>query len=104
MKNKRNIIILFAAIAAVILHTSCNSCQNKNATKGSAGYEIDSLEFHDEEVNKDNIAYKIPCPMELFIFIENNNIEYHSEILPNPDRCSQYIDNYSQSLNFGIYA
>lgn len=68
----------------------------------------DKLEFamvddHSIANQNNKINYKIPTPMELFIFMNQNETPYLSDILHKPLKYKEYFTNYKKGINFGIY-
>ncbi|MBI5218163.1 MAG: hypothetical protein HY958_04455 [Bacteroidia bacterium] len=91
-----NNLFLVVFIAAIIF-SSCTSDNDqwKKVTKDS----VQTKPGH-----KRPPVYKIPSPIELYLFLKENNIRFDKNLLGNPDNVSKYETTKNKGLNFGIYA
>ena len=48
--------------------------------------------------------YKIPSPMEMFLFLEQNSCPYVKEALHDPNQIGEYTTTMGKAINFGIYS
>ena len=95
-------IILVFISSLLLLSTGCKS--DKSKTK--------SIDFIDSEVLFENfievedlgVTYKIPTPIELFIFLKKTDAPYLYDKTHKPEKCNNYQSRKSQALNFGIYS
>ncbi len=59
----------------------------------------------DQDVRKKtNVTYKLPSPVELYIFLKEHDISYDNAHFNKIENVSKYYTNYSKYINFGIYA
>ncbi len=90
-------LILFLAIA--IFSYSCISDKNEKEE------EVDSLDLQSEvELQRTQTTYKLPSPIELYIFIEDQGKDFDAEVLNSVENVSRYNTRRSKALNFGVYA
>jgi len=57
-----------------------------------------------EQVIDHNTQYRLPSPVEFFLYIKENKAKYNKTILNSPDNISKYYTTASKAINFGIYA
>ena len=55
------------------------------------------------EVENQGVNYKIPSPMEMFIFLNKTGSPYLNHKTHNTERCSDYMSTKAKAVNFGIY-
>lgn len=55
-------------------------------------------------VEADGVIYKIPSPIDIFIFLDANNAPFLKEYLHNAGRHQDYLSRKSRALNLGIYS
>ncbi len=87
--------IAFLLISLVII----SSCVNDNTEKKK---NIDKSIT--EQQNKQKIIFKLPSPVELYVFLHDNKAAYNKDILNSTENSNKYYTNYSKLINFGIYA
>ncbi len=87
------------AFAVLILLGSCTG-ETKKATP------ILDDENQEEYLiyQMDESTYKIPSPMELFLFLESNGGEFVKESLHDVSKQNAYMSRKDKSLNLGIYS
>lgn len=91
--NTGRFFILFILVIAF----SCASDKKPKDTSG-AGEKDQMVKV------KSNITYKLPSPVELYIFLKEHDIKYDKAHLNKLENVSKYYTNYSKYINFGIYA
>ncbi|RLD63542.1 MAG: hypothetical protein DRJ01_03520 [Bacteroidetes bacterium] len=96
MKQISKFSKIFLLLISLILIDSCVSDNTeKKKNKDSNIYEVGN--------NKKTI-FKLPSPVELFVFLHDNNAKFNKGILNTPDNSKKYFTNFSKLINFGIYA
>lgn len=102
MKNTSFLTLIFLALA-LILVWSCKN-ENKQTTDENA---VDSAaikkEIKQTKAEK-NTSYRLPSPVEFYMFIHDAKAKFKKNALNSPDNISKYMTTSSKSLNFGIYA
>ncbi|NOZ46625.1 MAG: hypothetical protein GXO79_07555 [Chlorobi bacterium] len=76
------------------------SCATDNKPKGTDN----AVQHEQKQINKSNVTYKLPSPVELYIFLKEHKIPYDNSNLNKIENVSKYYTNYSKYVNFGIYA
>jgi len=102
-KMKAILIKLFSrldAILLLLLLVSCSSGNNKN--NGIAESNVNEEEFS-KSISAEGQNFKIPTPIELFAFMNENQSPFIKEALSNPSSNSEYLNQKSKALNLGIY-
>ena len=51
-----------------------------------------------------NITFKLPSPVELYIFLRQDKVKFNKDILNPIDNVSKYLTTKQKAINFGIYA
>ncbi|MDA3892472.1 MAG: hypothetical protein PF517_12475 [Salinivirgaceae bacterium] len=107
MIKRSNFSYLLAFLIVVFI--AINSCQsNKGKSKVEAKVEakVESEALYENFIEVDNVGvnYKIPSPMEMFIFLEKADANFLMSKLHKVERSENYPSRKFQALNFGIYA
>jgi hypothetical protein len=87
----------FIVILIVSLLISCNNSQNnenKTATDTTAA---------EKKPAGITTFYKLPSPVELFMFLHDANLKYKNQVLNPLDNVNKYITVNSKAINLGIY-
>lgn len=50
-----------------------------------------------------NILFSLPSPYQISLLIEKSGISYNKNLLNPTNKASDYVDNFSKSINFGVY-
>jgi len=99
--NLHTLKILYFLVAAIFIF-SCNSEKKKD--NSDIGIENHALYENFVEVEDEGIHYKIPSPMEMFIFLERSNAEFQSTKTHDVNKVGNYVSRKNQAINFGIYS
>lgn len=100
LKSYRFIYYIGLFFVVIGLLISCNSRSNQRELEQAIESGSDSFE---ETHEGSNMVYKIPTPLELFLFLQESEADYMSDALHHPLKYRDYYDSYSRALNFGIY-
>jgi hypothetical protein len=102
---KRITLKISAYLILGLFFMACNSTGNSDK-KNNLQQSLNTINQDDmiEPLSDLQIAYKIPSPIEMFVFLEANDALFVSDILHNPAKHLEYLSRQSQALNFGIYA
>lgn len=95
--------LLFFIAGSFVLNYNCASEGQKTEEEivdSTAENEFTDAAFGDDK----NMAYKLPSPIELYLFLKNHEARYDKEVLNSIENIEKYIDNTSKAINFGIYA
>ncbi len=100
--NKINLLLGKVVIlsASLVFVFGCQS--NPEATN-----EVDTPEEVTEVVNtisNENVTFKLPSPLELYIFLKDDNVTFNGDILNSDDKLASYETTSVRAINFGIYA
>lgn len=90
---------VFTLVVAGILIIS-TACVNENKQKLS---EQDLMKQEDS-VKLVKTFYKLPSPIELFVFLFENEARFDKKLLNPTENASKYLTTKAKALNFGIYA
>lgn len=93
MKN-----LIFCSLIVTVLLYSC-----KTETKPTENV-VNTDTIVKEQVIDHNTQYRLPSPVEFFIYIKDNKSKYNKEMLNSPENISKYYTTSSKAINFGIYA
>lgn len=88
----------FISIIIVSFLISCNSSTNNENKE-----ENDSISNVGKKPSGITTFFKLPSPVELFIFLSEENVKYNNKLINSPDNLSKYISTDSKAINFGIY-
>ncbi|NOZ46622.1 MAG: hypothetical protein GXO79_07540 [Chlorobi bacterium] len=78
------------------------SCTQEAKNKSNTSSEKEQV--NNTETQEPPIAYKMPSPVELFMFLKSNEIEYKPNSVSPVENITKYYTNASKAINFGIYA
>jgi hypothetical protein len=101
MTNNTKFLILIANLVLIML-CSCNSNGNKSKASDNTGKQVLYENFI--EIETSGVNYKIPSPMEMFIFLKNTQAPFLSDKMHKTNKSNTYSTRKSQALNFGIYS
>ncbi|MBE9468891.1 MAG: hypothetical protein IMY72_11325 [Bacteroidetes bacterium] len=96
MKQILKLSRIFLLLIGLVIISSCvneNSEKKKNKDKSIS-----------EQTNNKKTIFKLPSPVELFVFLYDNNAQYQKSVLNSPENSTNYYTNFSKLINFGIYA
>lgn len=93
MKN----YFIYSIIALVVLY-SCKS----ETPKADENVNQDTVVT--EQIIDRNTQYRLPSPVEFFIYLKDNKSKFSKAALNLPENVSKYYTKTSKALNFGIYA
>lgn len=96
MKNLQLIFFIF-----ILIHFFGCSQETKNKNKDKSNSETVSTKEIKEKIST---AYKIPSPVEAYMFLQNSNVEFNKSSINSVENISKYYTNASKALNFGVYA
>ncbi|WP_372753149.1 hypothetical protein [Labilibaculum sp.] len=104
--NSIKYLILISA-AAILTFFIIHYNSNKNdISKENKATEASIMEDVDQSANifkYNNILFSLPSPYQISLLLEQSKIPYNKEILHSTSRASDYVENFSKAVNFGIY-
>jgi hypothetical protein len=92
----------YIILLALFIFAGCAGDGEKKTTADDA----ESLEAIEQEVNEfysQNITYKLPSPVEFYIFLEDNGASYQKDLINSAENKAKYYTVQSKTLNFGIF-
>jgi hypothetical protein len=98
MREVKLIFLLSIAYLVFFLIPSCRSDSDKNK-KEDKGVLYENF----IEVDNSGVNYKIPSPMEMFIFLRNNDSPFLDEKIHKSENAEKYMSIKLKAINFGIY-
>lgn len=101
--QSRTFLILLAVLGSLVFSYSCASDSQKSDATDSDNETVEVIENEGDNYYNQNITYKLPSPVELYMFLEENKKEFNSEILNSPDNKTKYYTVNMKTINFGIY-
>lgn len=88
----------FISIIVFSLVISCNNSVNNDNNE-----ENDTILNTGKKPSGITTFFKLPSPVELFIFLNEENVKYNNKLINSPENLSKYITTNSKAINFGIY-
>lgn len=98
------LLISVAAIATFFILNRENNATDENTAKETTEAEL--MEDVDQSANifkYNNILFSLPSPYQISLLLEKSGIAYNKDILHSTSKASDYVDNFSKAVNFGIY-
>lgn len=96
-----NIAIHIFLVVMLILGSCTNSKKQQAEDDKVAASPYDESYMVIEE---EGVIYKIPSPIDIFVFLDANKAPFLKEYLHNPSRHQDYLSRKSRALNLGIYS
>src|SRR5690606_12301047 len=95
-------IAIHSILVALFILGSCTRSNKQQATEN----EIDALPYDESfmEIEEEGVIYKIPSPIDIFVFLDANKAPFLKENMHNPSRHEDYLSRKSRALNLGIYS
>ncbi|MGD9992133.1 MAG: hypothetical protein AB7S69_02440 [Salinivirgaceae bacterium] len=95
-------IAIHSLLLALFILGSCTSSNKQQATEN----EVDALPYDESfmEIEEEGVIYKIPSPIDIFVFLDANKAPFLKENMHNPSRHQDYLSRKSWALNLGIYS
>lgn len=91
----------YLAILLVLANCSGNSKKTRQNTLDIIDQMVDSIEI---PAITEGVIYRMPSPIDLFIFLEAKDAPFINEYLHDPACIQDYATQKSQALNFGVYS
>ena len=103
-ENRILIINKLSQMVFLVFTVSFFSCQSNKQNKAIAD-TIDSQVLYENFIEIENSGenYKIPSPMEMFIFLNKSGAPFLVEKTHKVEKCGDYMSIKSKAINFGIY-
>ncbi|MCK4661281.1 MAG: hypothetical protein KAT68_00335 [Bacteroidales bacterium] len=102
MSKKFTLLKIPIIIFAFIFISACSGEQGQNGENEES--ETSGIETESDNVFNKNITYRLPSPVELYIFLDDNEAVFQEDAINSSDNVSKYFTNQSKTINFGIYA
>lgn len=101
--NIRNYFIFFPVI--LVLLYSCASEDNKEIQKvDTQKIEVNKTTSKPDAQQQSNVAFRIPSPVELYIFMNELEVPFDKELLSDVEKVENYYTLKEKAVNFGVYA
>jgi len=102
MKNAYFKLMLVWAIA---LAWGCGNGKNEGHTNDNDTAATTTTEETDEQTfDQYQTAYRLPSPIELYVFLKENKAKFDKGLLNSADNQVKYNTQKDKAINFGIYA
>ena len=100
---KPNLKISAILCSAAMLLGACGEGEPNDITVVE---EIDTLEeeFDVDLFESPEVDYHLPSPLQVASIFKKSGLEYNSGVTNTPDKASNYTEELSQMLNFGVYS
>jgi len=95
----------FILVLSCLLFVFIISCKSDKTKK--VDFDINKQETLYEnfvEINNSGASYKIPSPIEMFLFLENTNSTYLLSEIHKVENSDRYISKKDMAINFGVYS
>ena len=96
MKTSKILVLLLSLV--IIISTSCQKGEKKDAEKDTTSQQIPDLPEED-----DILVYPLPTPFEVTNLIQSTGSAYNISIANDINNASNYSSQKAQALNLGIY-
>lgn len=96
MKKHTPYLLLFSVLSLFL-----SSCGNETDTE-----HLEITEKIDSSlvVVEDDISYTLPSPLQIAFIFKQAGLPYQAGLTNKPGNINNYISNYNQKLNFGVYS
>ncbi len=103
MSLKRIMFVLVIAFSIVIVN-SCKSDNSQEKHKDNlVGFQttenLNDIDIRDEQ----EIYYRFPSAREMFLYINDEDFTYRTDLVNLPNNVDNYLDSKSKTLNLGVY-
>lgn len=98
MLKRRNSIFIFTLI---ILLISCNKGNKKTNTIDAADQKV--IDTSTILIKYNNNLFTLPSPYQVTFSVKNTSTGFQKSLLNPADNVSNYVTNFKQALNIGIY-
>jgi len=101
-KTVKLTILFILTNSILLLFQSCQS----NKSKSEKYKDLDDQLLYENfiEVEQTGVNYKIPSPMEMFIFLKKADAPFLNNKTHKTQKCINYISKKEKAINFGIYS
>ncbi|GAB4286009.1 MAG: hypothetical protein Kow0068_11510 [Marinilabiliales bacterium] len=79
-------------------------CKEDNTTNDVELNDTTAVETDTVETVQNDVIYKFPNPVELYMFLWEDGVPFNSEALHDLNKAESYVTTESKAINFGIYA
>ncbi len=100
MKQTVKLTILFTLTYSILL--ILQSCQTNKSKSDTIENQVLYENFI--EIERTGVNYRIPSPMEMFIFLKKADAPYLNYKTHKTNKCINYISKKEKAINFGIYS
>lgn len=91
----------FFVLAFLFIAVSCASDGDNNDNSSD---NQDSLTVEENTTSQMQTNYRIPSPVELYLYMNDEGALYNFEMLNNVENVSKYVTTKQKAINFGVYA
>ncbi len=98
--------LLLISVAAIITFLILKKEKNTELNQTGEATEASIMEDAEGAGNifkYNNILFSLPSPYQVSLLLEESGIPYNKDILHTTRKASDYVDNFSKAVNFGIY-
>ncbi len=98
--------LLLISVAAIITFLILKKEENTELNQTGETTEASIMEDVEGAGNifkYNNILFSLPSPYQVSLLLEQSGIPYNKDILHTTRKASDYVDNFSKAVNFGVY-
>ena len=106
ISNNIKFLILISLATIVTFFILRKNDTGNNMTTSEKTTEASIMEDVDESANifkYNNILFSLPSPYQISLLLEQSGIPYNKDLLHTTNKASDYVENFSKAVNFGIY-
>ncbi len=95
--------IQYTAFVVIFVQLMFVACQSDNSQKNNSSLDI----VNEEQLIQPNtidVNYRIPSPLDAFIFIKRENKEFNADNMSSVEYKLNYNTTLSKAINFGVYS
>ena len=99
-------ILLLISVAAIVTFFILRQEDKTELNQTGEATEASIMEDVEGAANifkYNNILFSLPSPYQISLLLEQSGIPYNKDILHTTRKASDYVDNFSKAVNFGIY-
>ncbi|RUT79617.1 hypothetical protein [Ancylomarina longa] len=97
------LVALAAIVSFLIFQPSEKPTEEAKIEKVTEAALMKEIKPNGNIFKYNNILFSIPSPYQISLLIEKSGISYNRDLLNKTSKASDYVDNFSQAINFGIY-
>ncbi len=97
------LLISVAAIITFLILSQEEKTELNQTGEATEASIMEDVEGSGNIFKYNNILFSLPSPYQISLLLEQSGIPYNKDILHTTRKASDYVDNFSKAVNFGIY-